>query len=80
MTAETQIQQLARITGLDEATVAAALGRPPAPRPLMNDAELDDAYRRVERGGAAEAELNYRALVRDCDPSLYIDDDLGDAA
>lgn len=78
MTAETQIEQLARITGVPLAVVAAVFADPVPGQ--LRPAEIESARRRVEVGEAAEQELAYRAMVNDCGPpGLYTDDDL-DAA
>ncbi|MEP6977619.1 MAG: hypothetical protein ABI948_06160 [Thermoleophilia bacterium] len=46
------------------------------PGVIRTDAELERVIAIAERGEQAEFELAYRALVRDIDPSLYVDDDL----
>lgn len=61
---ETEHQRLARITGLDEATVEAAFAEPVVGL-IQTDAELERVHERIERGEQAEAELMYRALRRD---------------
>lgn len=66
---ETEIQQLARITGVDERTVAAAFPAESVPGLIRTDAELDQVHERIRRGDAAEAELSYRALMHDHDPA-----------
>ncbi|MEP6977831.1 MAG: hypothetical protein ABI948_07225 [Thermoleophilia bacterium] len=79
---ETEHEQLARICGLPVDVVAAAFAAEPVPVPglIRTDAELEDVHERIRRGDAAQAELNYRAMVNDCSPvTVYPDDDL-DAA